>query len=461
MSKSEKGGVTLNEGSPRGGAMRTRTWPILTAGFGSLLILIGLLALGAVRRAEQIYVETFSMHKAFQSTEQALNEIQSDVYLSAILMRDFLLDTSLLADASYRQQLLELRSSIAKHLSQLERQNSPEEAGILKRLRSEVDTYWSTLEPVFEWTSSQKRALSSPFLEQQVLARKSAVLSMARETRDLNEANFKMEQQKTYQSRQEFRGYLVKMGAVALSLGLLVAVGSIFRISRLEQHAEEQRKQAEGHEQELRRLSQQLVRAQEDERKAISRELHDEVGQMLTAMRMELGTLEQLRAADGERFQQHLEEAKQLAGQMLYVVRDLAMGLRPSMLDDLGLAPTLEWQAREFSRRSGVPVTTKTDGNLDHLSDLHRTCIYRVVQEALTNCARHAKAKSIRITLRGDQNWLSLTVQDDGVGFVPQKPSGKGLGMIGMEERVGELGGKVVIFSQPQTGTLLQVDIPL
>ena len=77
------------------------------------------------------------------------------------------------------------------------------------------------------------------------------------------------------------------------------------------------------------------------------------------------------------------------------------------------------------------------------------------------NCARHAKAKSIRITLRGDQNWLSLTVQDDGVGFVPQKPSGKGLGMIGMEERVGELGGKVVIFSQPQTGTLLQVDIPL
>ena len=232
-------------------------------------------------------------------------------------MRDFLLDTSLLADASYRQQLLELRSSIAKHLSQLERQNSPEEAGILKRLRSEVDTYWSTLEPVFEWTSSQKRALSSPFLEQQVLARKSAVLSMARETRDLNEANFKMEQQKTYQSRQEFRGYLVKMGAVALSLGLLVAVGSIFRISRLEQHAEEQRKQAEGHEQELRRLSQQLVRAQEDERKAISRELHDEVGQMLTAMRMELGTLEQLRAADGERFQQHLDEAKQLAGQML------------------------------------------------------------------------------------------------------------------------------------------------
>jgi signal transduction histidine kinase len=441
--------------------MTTRTWPILATGFGSLLVLIGLFAWGAAQRADQIQAEVASMHEGFQASEQVLNQVQSDLYFSGTLVRDFLVDPSPQTTESYRQELLEIRSSIAKRLDQLQPPSSPEEAGRLKHLRLEIDTYWEVLEPIFEWTASQKLARSSPFLRQEVSPRRKAVLSIAREIRELNESNFEKEQEKTRQNRQEFRSYMAKMSAGALSLALLVALASIFRISRLERRAEQQREQTERHKRELRLLSQQLVRAQEDERKSISRELHDEVGQMLTAMRMELGNLEQLRNSNGDQFGAHLEDARRLTGQALQLVRDLAMGLRPSMLDDLGLAPALEWQAREFSRRSGLPVTAQIDGLLDQLPDTHRTCVYRVVQEALTNCARHSKAKTIRITLHGDKHWVSLVVQDDGVGFAPDKSSAKGLGLIGIEERVQELGGKVAIFSQPQRGTLLQVEIPL
>ena len=113
---------------------------------------------------------------------------------------------------------------------------------------------------------------------------------------------------------------------------------------------------------------------------------------MLTALSMELGNVEELRHDPGEGFAQHLKEAKNLNQETLQTVRNISSGLRPSVLDELGLAPALQWQAREFTRRSGVPVELQLDGELD-LPDEHRTCIYRVVQEALTNAARHAGAK--------------------------------------------------------------------
>ncbi|MEN6604694.1 MAG: sensor histidine kinase, partial [Bryobacteraceae bacterium] len=193
----------------------------------------------------------------------------------------------------------------------------------------------------------------------------------------------------------------------------------------------------------------------------IARELHDQVGQMLTAVRMEVGGLAQLRGTDDGQFHARAQEARQIVEQALRAVRDIAMGLRPSMLDDLGLAPAIEWQARNFSRRSGVPVDVRVDGDLDGLPDSHRTCVFRVVQEALTNCARHARARSITISVHGRDGLLSLVVQDDGSGFGIHDSRGKGLGLIGMEERVGELGGHFEVLSQPQKGTLIRVELPV
>ncbi|MBK5292609.1 MAG: hypothetical protein JJE04_13145 [Acidobacteriia bacterium] len=151
----------------------------------------------------------------------------------------------------------------------------------------------------------------------------------------------------------------------------------------------------------LRRLSLKLSKAQEDERKSISRELHDQVGQMLTALRIEIVNIEEFRHDAGDSFSRHMADARKLAEETLRTIRDISMGLRPSVLDELGLGPALKWQVREFTRRSGVPVEIQIDGTLDKLADTHRTCVYRLVQEALTNCARHARASQIRITVHG------------------------------------------------------------
>ena len=194
-------------------------------------------------------------------------------------------------------------------------------------------------------------------------------------------------------------------------------------------------------------------------RRSISRELHDEVGQTLTGLGIELGNLEQLREGLVRNSKSTLKKPKRLTQDTMRTVRQLAMGLRPAMLDDSGLAPAVRYQAREFSRRSGIPVTVDIEGTLDHLPESHRTCVYRVVQEALTNCARHAKAENIRIMVHGGNKNVSLAVEDDGVGL--RELSSSGIGLIGIEERARELGGTVHIDSGLDHGTLLQVELPI
>ena len=181
---------------------------------------------------------------------------------------------------------------------------------------------------------------------------------------------------------------------------------------------------------------------------------------MLSAMTMELGNLESV-ITSTDKLSARLDEARQLNAETIRGVRDLAMGLRPAMLDELGLGPALRWQGREFSRRSGVPVTVQIDGDLEGLPETHRTCIYRIVQEALTNCARHSQAKNIRISIYGRHDWVQLSIQDDGVGFDTRLASSRGLGLIGIQERVRELEGKVTVISQPHKGTILEVELPV
>ena len=176
---------------------------------------------------------------------------------------------------------------------------------------------------------------------------------------------------------------------------------------------------------------------------------------------MELRNLQELRVAPEEQFQEHVEGARRLAEQSLRSVRDMAMGLRPSMLDDLGLGSAVQWQARQFSKHTGLPVNVQIDGPLSQLPDRHRTCVYRLVQEALTNCARHAKARTVQVSVRSLGGRLDVEVRDDGIGFDPASARGRGLGLLGMQERVRELGGNITLKSQPGKGTSLLAAIPL
>jgi signal transduction histidine kinase len=154
-----------------------------------------------------------------------------------------------------------------------------------------------------------------------------------------------------------------------------------------------------------------------------------------------------------------VESIRKLAESSVHVVRNMALLLRPSMLDDLGLVPALQWQAREISKRTGMAVTVDAEGVADDLPEEHRTCIYRVVQEALNNCARHASAHSVRIQVVQQDARIRLSVQDDGQGF--DSTHVRGLGLLGMEERVTHLGGRFHLQSEPGLGTKLRIEIPL
>jgi signal transduction histidine kinase len=247
----------------------------------------------------------------------------------------------------------------------------------------------------------------------------------------------------------------------ALVLGAIIAGASVFRISSLEKESAVHRKASQAAEVRLRHLSQQLVSSQEQERKSLSRELHDEIGQLLTALRMELGNLERARAAQGAETDPHLDQAKKLAESTLRTTRDIAMGLRPAMLDILGLGPALEWQAREYSRRYHTPIRLEVDGDLRDVPDPHRTYLYRIVQEGLTNCARHAQAQNMHVKGKDSSGQIAVLVEDDGVGFNHDHGVTYGLGLLGITERVRELCGQLSVESQPGQGTRIAVVLPL
>jgi len=155
----------------------------------------------------------------------------------------------------------------------------------------------------------------------------------------------------------------------------------------------------------------------------------------------------------------HLDSIKGLAEKTVNQVRDLALLLRPSMLDDLGLAPALNWHARETSKRTGLNVVVKADDAIDSLPDEHRTCIYRLVQEAVNNAVRHANARAVEVSVRKEGRKVDVTVQDDGAGFDTRFM--RGLGLLGMEERVRRLGGRLKIGSEPGRGTLVHAVLPV
>jgi signal transduction histidine kinase len=128
------------------------------------------------------------------------------------------------------------------------------------------------------------------------------------------------------------------------------------------------------------------------------------------------------------------------------------------MLDDLGLVPALRWQAREVSRQTGMDVTVSTDLLSDDLPDEYKTCIYRVIQEALHNCSRHSQATAVRIQVLQDTHQLKLSIKDNGKGF--DVKISKGLGLLGIEERLSHLGGRCEIHSAPGNGTVIAIDLP-
>src|SRR5436190_2096367 len=300
----------------------------------------------------------------------------SDVNLSGIFVRDYLLDVERERAPEYRQQLTVFRETTIATLAELHALLKGNQDRIVT-LQAQLDDYWETFDPLFDWTPSEKIMRSATFLRREVVPRREAVLAIAQEIEELNNSNLVAQRAEVARRQTALHDDLYRLLLRTILLGLAVALLAVFRLRVLERRSDEQRAEAQAAEHRLRELSQQLVAAQEEERRHLSRELHDHVAQVLTALRMELGRIERVRPPGDTRVGAAVAEAKSLVDGMFRTVRDLALGLRPSMLDDFGLRAALEWHVRDFTRRSGLDVELLMNGDFDALPDHHRTCVYR------------------------------------------------------------------------------------
>ncbi|MDQ6785474.1 MAG: sensor histidine kinase [Acidobacteriota bacterium] len=211
-------------------------------------------------------------------------------------------------------------------------------------------------------------------------------------------------------------------------------------------------------------LRQQTLR--EDERKRIALEIHDELGQALTGLKMEIHLLNRQIKDSGHpaanSLNDRIKDLLHLTDGTIQTVRRIATELRPPILDDLGLAAAIEWQAQEFARRTGISCVVSTNVETDRLDSDFSTAVFRIFQETLTNVIRHASANTITVNLKKLDQKLILRVEDDGTGIQMENSNGNGsLGILGMHERARLIGGELEVFNGAENGTIVLLTAPL
>jgi signal transduction histidine kinase len=251
---------------------------------------------------------------------------------------------------------------------------------------------------------------------------------------------------------------LLTMLGLCVILAMAVARFSIVQTEGLESATKRQYE-------EMTKLSARLLDLEEEHRKRLSRELHDEIGQTLALLEIEISHATALAGERQDELRNRLAHARTLVENIVQTVRNITLLLRPALLDDLGLAPALEWLVEDFTRRSGVACELAAENVEERLPDSVKTCIYRIVQEALHNCEKHAGASKATVRVHGSEEAMAIEIEDNGRGFEapPRGSAGPnaGLGILGMRERAARVGGTVTLVSSPGKGTRIGVIIPL
>jgi len=429
-------------------------------GFGGLLLTMALAGGDALRVLRQVQREDDQIRRQFLFRNHVLNDVRSELYLSGTYVRDYLLEPEPVRAETFRASLEDVHNQMESALEAYGRQLNAEERTQYSALTTELSRYWGVLGPILRWNSSERHERGYTFLRDEVFPRRVAMLEIAGRIAEVNEQQLNAGNERVVSLLTTFQTRLGLTLLASLALGLGMAVFSTRKILGLEAKSELRYQEVVEARRQLTNLSAKLVQAQEGERRALSRELHDEVGQALSAVLVELRNLSLKPAVQSsEDARGNVEVIKGLVESTVRVVRNMALLLRPSMLDDLGLIPALRWQAREVSKRTSIDVNVVAELASDDFPDEYKTCLYRVVQEALHNCSRHSKATTVRIRVQQQKNKLLLWIQDDGQGF--DVTQGRGLGLLGIEERVARLGGKCEIHSSKGSGTIVAIELPL
>ena len=441
------------------GSLAASSRLVLTVGFGGLLLLLVFAGFDSVRELGQIQRRGDAIRESFLVRTRLLEQIHSDLYLSGTYVRDCLLEPDPLKAEGHRASLQRTRNHMEDALQRYASVMNEAQAQPFHDLNVALQDYWNILAPVLAWNAGQRRDRGYAFLRDEVFPRRTAMLGIADQIAGISESQLESGKREVVELFSQFRGRAMISIGLIIAVGFLLATFSVRKLVALEAESATRYAEVATARAELKQLSARLVEAQENDRRAVARELHDEVGQSLSGVRVELANLSQrIRVRDTPGAEDKLEQIKELVEESLKVVRNMALLLRPSMLDDLGLVPALQWQGREVTRRTGLRVRVAAEGVSEDLPEEHKTCIYRIVQESLHNCAQHAEATTVRVTVRQQPDSIRLTIQDDGKGFRPEQE--RGMGLLGIEERAAHLGGAVFIESRPGNGATISVTLP-
>jgi signal transduction histidine kinase len=430
---------------------------VLWAGLGGLLLIVLLIGWKGSQVVGAIESQNSLIRTGYIQRRELLDGIRFDLSQSASSIRDYLLDDDPTAVLRHRTDLETIKRRIDRASAAYSHDLSGDEAVLWGQVNQEIAAYWKILNRVQDWDAEARRGLAESALRRQLMPRRRELNALIFKLSDIDQHNLAQSDRRTSQLFTRFRKELALLTLGAVVLGGMLAFLTVRRVLDLERASDRRLHEVAQARSELQDLSNRLVSIQEEERRRVARELHDEVGQSLSAVLVELGRAVNRLPPENES-RANLSVAQQVTQRAVGQVRDIALLLRPSMLDDLGLVPALKWQAREVSRRSGIKVRVAAETVADELPEICRTCIYRVVQESLANVARHAQASWARVEAVQEDGQIRVTIQDNGCGFDPQD---KGMGILGMEERVKGLGGVFRIDSEKGSGTIVSVLLPI
>jgi signal transduction histidine kinase len=422
----------------------------------ALLIGAGVDALFAVRRLDRASQE---VSRRFTVRNHALATIVVSVRIYDDQLERFLLQDQLQDSSPSPVEVTKQIAAVRAALLDFPPDRDPDEQFLLAVMQQQLQEQEASCAIVLAWRSDLRQQRAHQFIGQQLIPWRARIFELSAQISSLDERKLALENLAVATRFQALESRLVWLVSLALIAGVLMSLVCGWYILRLERQARQRYQALARSRLDLESLSARLVEAQEQERRSISRELHDEVGQSLGALLVEVGQLSKLVPPDDGVTQSQIAHIKSVAESAVKSIRDIALLLRPPMLDDLGLVPALEWQAREISRRSDMEVEVHSENVSDNLGDETKVTIYRLVQEALNNAATHASAKNAKITITQNSNKITVEITDDGHGFDPDRQ--RGMGILGMEERVRRLGGTLTIESAPRKGATVKAELPL
>ena len=437
-------------------------WPSRGVRWVLLGALLGLLALilvsgaAATRTLRAMHQQEQAARRAIEDRSQTLSSLCISIEVYNRSIERYVGYPAARPDPGVRQELDRLTADIGARLDGYPGNRQPDEAAFLEAILQLFERHRELYRSA---RALEPGAPQGRLMGEQVITMRSELLDRSGQLSAWNGRQLHDADETLVAQFGRLQASLTTSLSLALASGLLLVLASMAYILRLERQTRGRYRELAQSRHELERLSSSLVDAQEDERRSISRELHDEVGQSLGALLVDLGRLSTNLPEDSAQIRERLDHMKSVAERTVGTVRDIALLLRPSMLDDLGLAAALEWQGREVSRRSEMEVAVESANVPEDLPDEYKICVYRLVQEALHNAVRHAHARNARVRVETSGNSIAVEVSDDGQGFDPKRS--RGLGILGMEERVRRLGGTLTVKSAPGQGAVLQAELPL